>query len=113
MISNTTSLLLDGALQTVLGIAAEAEAVTPYVPFALDNGEILRPLTAICYAYAEMATSEHSRSGDIRQCNSRLLSEGADALVRLNRFYVRALGGANARERVTRTACSHRSESWP
>lgn len=83
--------LIDGALQTVIGIAGEAESDTPYLPFALDAVEILRPLPETCYAYAELATSEHSSRPDIKQFNIRLLSESGDVLVKLNNFYVRAL----------------------
>ena len=81
--------LIDGALQAVIGIAQGGEQDTPYLPFALDEVEIVRPLSETCYAYVEQA--DGGAGADIRQFNIRLLSETGDVLVRLNNFYVRAL----------------------
>jgi polyketide synthase PksL len=99
--------IIDGALQTVIGIARGAESDTPYLPFALGEVEILRPLTQTCYAYAEHAASDSS-SSDIKQFNIRLLSESGDVLVKLNNFYVRALRGSvqsSQREHVGLEVC--------
>jgi polyketide synthase PksL len=87
--------LIDGAMQTVIGVAGEAESDTPYLPFALDEVEILRPVPRVCYAYAELAPSEHGRA-DIKRFNIQLLNESGEVLVRLNSFYVRALVSAEA-----------------
>jgi hypothetical protein len=84
--------IIDGALQTVIGIARGAESDTPYLPFALGEVEILRPLTQTCYAYVEHAASD-STSSDVKQFNIRLLSESGDVLVKLNNFR-RALRGS-------------------
>ena len=83
--------IIDGALQTVIGIAAGEKSNTPYLPFALGEVEILRPLSETCYAYVENSVSEHSAGSDVKQFNIRLLSENGDVLVRLNNFHVRAL----------------------
>lgn len=84
--------LIDGALQTVAGVASGGEEGTPYLPFAIDALEILRPLRESCYAYVEAAAA--GANPDIRQFNIRLLSESGEVLVRLDNFYVRALRGA-------------------
>ncbi len=88
--------IIDAALQTVIGMAAEGEPDTPYLPFALDGVEILRPLSETCYAYVEHSVSEHPAKSDIKQFNIRLLSESGSVLVRLNNFYVRALRSARS-----------------
>jgi polyketide synthase PksL len=85
--------ILDGALQTVIGIASngapEAEADTPYLPFALGEVEILRPLSQACYAHVERVESEgHS---DIRQFDIQLLSDSGEVLARLHKFHVRSM----------------------
>ncbi|HEX8611503.1 MAG TPA: SDR family NAD(P)-dependent oxidoreductase [Telluria sp.] len=83
--------LIDGALQTVVGMAAGETPDTPYLPFALDEVELLRPLPETCYAYVEHAGPAQSANQDIKQFNIFLLSESGDVLVRLNNFYLRAL----------------------
>lgn len=83
--------LIDGALQTVLGVAAgSGDTGTPYLPFAMESVEILRPLSQTCFALAERAGSGAADS-DVKQFNIQLLSESGEVLVKLNGFYVRAL----------------------
>jgi polyketide synthase PksL len=91
--------IIDGALQTVIGMTAGGEPDTPYLPFALDQVEILRPLSETCYAYVEQTVAEDSAKSDIKQFNIRLLNESGAVLVRLNNFCVRALRGAQSGQR--------------
>ncbi|ATQ76808.1 hypothetical protein CR152_21515 [Massilia violaceinigra] len=83
--------IIDGALQTVVGMAAGETPDTPYLPFALDDVEMLRPLPETCYAYVEHAGTAHAANQDIKQFNIFLLSESGDVLVKLNNFSLRAL----------------------
>ena len=83
--------LLDGALQTVIAFAGEGGDPVPYLPFALDEVRILRPLPPTCYAYAQQVVSEHSRHPDIKQFDISLLNESGEAVLQLSHFYVRAL----------------------
>jgi len=84
--------ILDGALQTVIGMATGAvEPNTPHLPFAVDEVEILQPLTQTCYVYVEHAVSADSVDSEIKQFNIRVLGENGDVRVRLNNFYVRTL----------------------
>jgi polyketide synthase PksL len=83
--------IIDGALQTVIGITAngapQAESDTPYLPFALGEVEILRPLSESSYALVErVASGCHS---DVLQFDIQLLSDSGDVLARLHRFHVR------------------------
>ncbi len=92
--------LIDGALQTVVGLAIGNEPHTPHVPFALSAVEIIKPLTQTCYAHVEEV--RQPRHSEVKQFDIRLLSERGEVLVKLNRFCVRALrhagsGASNAR----------------
>ena len=92
--------LIDGALQTVVGLAIGNEPHAPHVPFALSAVEIIKPLTQTCYAHVEEV--RQPRHSEVKQFNIRLLSERGEVLVKLSRFCVRALrhagsGASNAR----------------
>ncbi|MBO9699910.1 MAG: SDR family NAD(P)-dependent oxidoreductase [Sporocytophaga sp.] len=84
--------LLDGALQTVAGLLGGSEPTTPYLPFAIDELEIIRPMSHVCYAYVENADNEKQAKAEVKKFNIQLLNEGGDLLVKLTNFYVRALG---------------------
>jgi len=80
--------LMDGALQTIMGLAGEATAAGPFVPFNLGEVVSFLPLTETCYAHAvpyeasdRLATPRYSVD---------ILSETGQVLVRLKAFYVRA-----------------------
>lgn len=88
--------LIDGALQTVIGMVVDEQTDMPYLPFALDAVEVLRPLSETCYAYVEHSLSEHSVPSEVKSLNILLLNENGDVLVRLDNFYVRALHGVTA-----------------
>jgi len=81
--------IIDGALQTVLGMAADEQPDSLYLPFALGAVEILRPVMSTCYAYVEPAARDASASPEIKLFNIRLLSENGEVLVNLENFYVR------------------------
>lgn len=81
--------LIDGALQTVVGLISVTTSGTPYMPFVLNEVLIHRPLTANCYAVAEFA--EDGQQADIKKFNIAIVSESGEVLVSLNEFYVRAL----------------------
>ena len=83
--------LIDGALQTVFGIALGETSATPFLPFAVDALEILRPLTPVCHALVEQADTPEGGNPDIRRFDIHLLGGNGEALVRLRNFYVRAL----------------------
>jgi polyketide synthase PksN len=85
--------LIDGALQTVAGVAGVDDPGTPWLPFALDEVEILHPLPGTCHVHVAPAAGAQAQQ-DIRRYEIRLLSERGELLVRLNNFCVRALRGA-------------------
>lgn len=82
--------LIDGALQTVIGIADGKESSTPHLPFAVDEVELVRPLSHPCYVYVEHSESDGAENQMIKQFHICLLNEKGEVLVRINNFYVRA-----------------------
>src|SRR5262249_40906925 len=81
--------IIDGALQTVAGLIRGLGAVTPYLPFALDEINILHPLRQTCYAYAELADSRERNQADVRKFNIRLLNESGDVLINFKNLFFR------------------------
>ena len=92
--------LIDGALQTVIGLLGEESTSTPYLPFALDEVELFRPLTPICYAYVEIVDGEDNTQSEIKKFNIKILNENGKVLLNLNNFYVRALSTATSHSKV-------------
>jgi polyketide synthase PksL len=81
--------IIDGALQAVAGLAGNVEANVPYLPFALDEVEILRAIPRTCYAYVEAADAAKPLRG-IHKFNIQLLNERGELLLRLKHLHVRA-----------------------
>ncbi|NVO12146.1 MAG: SDR family NAD(P)-dependent oxidoreductase [Bacteroidales bacterium] len=89
--------LLDGALQTVAGLIGSVGSGTPYLPFAIDEIEIIRSLPQTCYAYVEFADSEKQIRTDIKKFNIQLLNEEGSVLIKLKNFYARAFDKTQAK----------------
>jgi acyl transferase domain-containing protein len=83
--------IIDGALQTVGGLMRGGDGATPYLPFALDELEILGPVPQACYAYAERADAHNANRGGVMKFNIRILNEAGDVLIRIRNLYVRPL----------------------
>jgi len=92
--------LIDGALQTVIGLLGAGSTNTPYLPFALDEVELFRPLTPTCYAYVEAADGEDNTQSEIKKFNIKILNENGNLLLKLNNFYVRALNTVTSHSKV-------------
>ncbi|MCU1350557.1 MAG: hypothetical protein JWO56_3587, partial [Acidobacteria bacterium] len=91
--------IMDGALQTAGGLVGGLEAATPYLPFALDEVDILQPLPPTCYAFAEFADAREQKYAGVRKFNIRLLSESGELLVTFRNLFVRALPDLDASPR--------------
>ena len=83
--------LIDGALQTVVGLIGNTLSGTPYLPFALDEVDIIRPITQTCYSLVEFAGDDGLSQTEIKKFNVKLFNEQGKILLKLNNFYVRAL----------------------
>ena len=83
--------LVDGALQTVSGLAGRAEASVPYLPFSIDEIEILRPLSRTCHVHVEEAEATRRGGGaEIRQFHVRITHDRGLVAVSIRNFCVRA-----------------------
>jgi len=83
--------LIDGALQAVAGLIGATDSSTAYLPFALDEVAMVRPLTQECYAYVQTVDYEKNSASGIKKFNIQLLNERGELLMKLTNFYVRAL----------------------
>jgi len=86
--------ILDGALQTVAGMAGGGDASVPYLPFAIDEVEILHPLSRTCYVHVEEAEPHAAGRADIRKFDIRIANERGLVLVFMKKFCVRAFRAA-------------------
>jgi polyketide synthase PksL len=82
--------ILDGALQTVAGLMGSLEPETPYLPFAIDELEMVRPLTHSCYAYVEFADQDKHARANVKKFNIHILNRKGTLLVKVKNFYARA-----------------------
>ena len=82
--------ILDGALQTVAGLLGNTNPERPYLPFAIDELELVRPLTYNCYAYVEFADKDINTQSDIKKFNIQILNRKGAVLVKVKNFYARA-----------------------
>ena len=83
--------IIDGALQTVVGLLDNGKEKTAYLPFALDEVAIFKPLSRNCYALVEFSGKQGGHQDDIKKFNIKLVNEQGDVLVQLTDFYVRAI----------------------
>ncbi|HEY0139907.1 MAG TPA: SDR family NAD(P)-dependent oxidoreductase [Thermoanaerobaculia bacterium] len=81
--------IIDGALQTVAGLAGSESGQTLYLPFAVDEIEIIRPVTQTCYAYAEFSDARPQKKAGVMKFNVRLVNESGDVLIAFRNLYVR------------------------
>lgn len=98
--------LMDGALQTIMGIGDKSaqEDDDVYIPFSLEKLEFLRPLTETIYVYARYARGGNMANKGIRKFDVTLLDESGEELVRFRHFTSRAIVQAKPQETVTATA---------
>jgi len=83
--------LIDGALQTAAGLVGSLAPRTPYLPFALDEIDIIRPVPQTCYAYAECSDAHTQNRAGVTKFNIRLLSESGEVLIKFKNLYLRPL----------------------
>src|SRR5690606_29207010 len=88
--------LLDGALQTIIGMAAADGDGVPHVPFAIGAIDILGPLPEVCFAYVQRSAGV--ASDDVMMFDVHLLNGAGKVLLKLTKFYVRALITRDKRE---------------
>jgi polyketide synthase PksL len=83
--------MIDGALQTVAALVGQGESASPFLPFAIDAVEIIRPLAPVCHVLVEHADASPHGSADIMRFNIRIVDGAGHLLVNIRNFCVRAL----------------------
>ncbi|HYD79452.1 MAG TPA: SDR family NAD(P)-dependent oxidoreductase [Paucimonas sp.] len=85
--------LVDGALQTVSGLVGGVEPPerpVPYLPFAIDEVEIVRPASQTCYVHVEEVELKKQGNAEIKKFNIKILNEKGLVSVSFKNFCVRA-----------------------
>ncbi|GFE86014.1 SDR family NAD(P)-dependent oxidoreductase [Steroidobacter agaridevorans] len=82
--------IVDGALQTVSGLIGRVEASVPYLPFAIEEMQILRSTAPACYVHVEAAGSESQGNAEVRKFNLQITNEHGLVLVKIGNFSVRS-----------------------
>lgn len=82
--------LMDGALQTVIGLNGfiEVDNDICYLPFTLNEVEITGQLPERCYAYVTFSDDQRVDSKN-KKCNILLTDEEGHALVRIKNYFPR------------------------
>jgi acyl transferase domain-containing protein/acyl carrier protein/SAM-dependent methyltransferase len=104
--------LLDGALQTVLGLLKpEDDNQTVYVPFALGEIEQHQPLTQTVYAHVTF--SQNDQPDGSRKFNLSIIDESGAPLVAIRDFAVKPLNARQAHDNQPETSeCLLYYPSW-
>jgi hypothetical protein len=82
--------IVDGALQTVSGLIGRVETSAPYLPFAIEELQILRSTAPSCYVHVEAAGSESQGNAEVRKFNLQITNEQGLVLVKISNFCVRS-----------------------
>lgn len=87
--------LLDGSLQTVLGLIVERKQdnLSLPLPFMVEEMELFAPLPAGCYAYVAEVQADQRDRAPIPKFHIRLLDDRGNCLIQLTNLVVRAADG--------------------
>ncbi|PKM96398.1 MAG: hypothetical protein CVU84_01405 [Firmicutes bacterium HGW-Firmicutes-1] len=92
--------IMDGALQSIIGILEkEMKLGKPYLPFSLEEVEILCPLTRKCIIYVK--NNNANENSTIKKFDMVLTDEAGKILVKMNGLVLRAVtanGGVKVRK---------------
>lgn len=85
--------LIDGAFQTVAGVLGnkEAESQMRYLPYALGEVDIVKPLPETCYAYAMLSENNSKDISGIKKFKILIVDEEGQVLLRMNDFLLKEL----------------------
>jgi polyketide synthase PksL len=82
--------IVDGALQTVSGLIGRVETSVPYLPFAIEEMQILRSTAPTCYVHVEAAGSESQGNAEVRKFHLQITNQQGRVLVKISNFCVRS-----------------------
>jgi acyl transferase domain-containing protein/dTDP-4-dehydrorhamnose reductase len=83
--------LMDAALQAVVGLRDDAgePAVSPYIPFSMDEVRIFEALPRQCYAHVTPGRGSANPNAPVRSYNIELLDNDGRVLVQIKQFTVK------------------------
>jgi len=84
--------LMDGVLQTVVGLLQNGNGSAAYLPFSIGEVEIIAPLPSECYAYISQSGEKN------RSFAMRLTDTSGNILVRMENLSIRPLKREGIRE---------------
>ncbi|MDP4181147.1 MAG: SDR family NAD(P)-dependent oxidoreductase [Bacillota bacterium] len=84
--------LMDGTFQTVSGMAwaEDVQSGQLYLPFALGEVEILKPLKEKCYAYVRQVRDSNAGAAGVKKFHIDIVDESGLILVKMKNFSARA-----------------------
>jgi polyketide synthase PksN len=83
--------IIDGAFQAVAGLMQGSDSPSIYLPFAIDELEIIRHLPQTCYAYVKPSDYEINRDSGVRKFDIKILNEKSEVLIKIKNFHVRTI----------------------
>ena len=81
--------LLDGAVQSVVGLLLEDGVSSAYLPFVLGELVVYKPLTRL--GYAHILRKPDSAAGSIKKFDIRLIDERGEVLLAMHDFSLKAV----------------------
>ncbi|MGA1867996.1 MAG: thioester reductase domain-containing protein [bacterium] len=98
--------LMDGALQTLLGLINESggDSPLPYLPFSVGKVYLLRPFAKKCFAHVILDNTRHLPTE--KRFTIELMDEAGHGVVRMHNVILRAL------KRQDTTAISYYKGAW-
>ncbi|MBF0224098.1 MAG: SDR family NAD(P)-dependent oxidoreductase [Desulfobacterales bacterium] len=86
--------LLDGSIQSLIGLMENKNEKQPYLPFSLDGIEIFAPLTSKCIAYSYETSG--LKESNIKKFDILIADEYGNMLTKIKNFTVRKLESKQA-----------------
>ncbi|MBU8854953.1 amino acid adenylation domain-containing protein [Bacillus sp. FJAT-26377] len=85
--------IMEGVLQTLAGLLFEKESQSniPFVPFSLNELEIMNPFGKVCYSYITISNDEALQATHNLRYNILLLDENGLVLAKLKDYSVRPI----------------------
>ncbi|MBF0441923.1 MAG: SDR family NAD(P)-dependent oxidoreductase, partial [Oligoflexales bacterium] len=84
--------IMDGALQTTIGILASGDKKTIYLPFSIDELWVVRPITKKCYVHTVLKSTE----SEIKKFDIRIFDKAGHLLLGMRDFSLKAYRDAAA-----------------
>lgn len=105
--------LLDGALQTVMGvrISEKNNDEGPNIPFMLGEIEILKPLTTECYVYLRQSKSQSPSNSRLKKYDIDIVDLYGNPLVAIKDFSLKAFKQQGEVEDSTSQSTEHKKDS--